>query len=121
MKMVSSLLAVSLNHLSSLCQEIICWHVGEFSSGPCLSFACGAGLDDQSLPKGSLGAAAVRGTRQLYHALVDMVQVIGSSGQMTKTPEVEGQSQGLVPGFTGGKEHLATPSEIAEGHWGNGW
>lgn len=54
--------------------------------------------------------------------LADMVQVIGSSGQRMKTPEVEGQSRGLVPGFTGGEEHLATPSVIAEGHGGgNGW
>ena len=97
MKMVSSLLAVSLNRLSSLCREIIRWHVGEFSGGPCLSFACGAGLEDQSLPKGSLGAAAVGGTRQLCHALVDMVRVIGSSRQTTKTPEVEGHSQGFFP------------------------
>lgn len=42
-------------------------------------------------------------------------------GQTTKTPEVEGQSRGLVPGCTGGKEHPGTPSEVAEGHWGNDW
>ena len=47
-----------------------------------------------------------------------LVQVIGSSGQRMKTPEVEGQSRGLVPGFTGGEEHLVTPSVIAEGHGG---
>lgn len=38
-----------------------------------------------------------------------------------KDPRVEGQSRRLVPGCTGSKEHPGTPSEVAEGHWGNDW